>query len=729
MSDKIYREVAELLNSSPKLADTMDLEQLGALLEVAEEAYYNTDDGSESILDDVVYDYAKEAYDRRKEAASKPKPKGIVVKIGAAKTPVPPPIVAAAPKGMVVKISKPAVAIAKITAAPAPAPAVVAAVSKATVAMPELSHVPKPRGPLVKLPFWMGSMDKMLDGEGHVSRWTAKYGGPYVVTAKIDGVSALYIGSEKKLYSRGKGMMGQDLSHLLPYLHLPDVSYAVRGELVVKNSVFDSKYKKSSADDTTPGRYRNGRNAVSGLINSKPTNYNKEFAAELEFIVYEIIPASGAAMKPSKQLDTLEADGFNVVPHNTVDHVSDEVLFDEMDEYIEGIDYNIDGLVVYNDQTYYRNTSENPEYAQAYKKPLKSLMATSTVVSVEWNASRYGYLKPTVLIESVEVDGVTISRATGINAEFIVNGQIGPGSVVEIVRGGGVTPKIVDVITGTGAQMPKVSYKWNDTRKDILIDQEAEQDDESLSTKRDIAVQKLYFFIETIGAKGIGEATTGKIFDAGFKKIPDLFKLKASDLAFLGAKTGLNVVTAIKTAMTSVTLPTLMAASGAFGRGIGVRKFAAILNKYPALIDSDEVQTEDWDSLARMIQLVDGFAAKTAKVVADGMGPFMKFLYELPEDIVLDVINYTDEVESEKSEAAAKGAALSGKNICLTGFRDSEIQKFIESSGGKVQSAVSGTTNILIIKDASYSNKKTQTAAEKGTTIMTRDEFVAAYMN
>jgi len=51
-----------------------------------------------------------------------------------------------------------------------------------------------------------------------------------------------------------------------------------------------------------------------------------------------------------------------------------------------------------------------------------------------------------------------------------------------------------------------------------------------------------------------------------------------------------------------------------------------------------------------------------------------------------------------------------GQSICITGFRDKTISSFIELHGGKVQSAVNSKTNMVIIKDSSYSNKKTETA-------------------
>ena len=75
----------------------------------------------------------------------------------------------------------------------------------------------------VTLPYQMGSMDKIKPDTSALANWMAKYRGPYVLSCKLDGVSGLYTteGSAPKLYTRGDGKVGQDVSHLIPHLRLP----------------------------------------------------------------------------------------------------------------------------------------------------------------------------------------------------------------------------------------------------------------------------------------------------------------------------------------------------------------------------------------------------------------------------------------------------------------------------------------------------------------------------
>ena len=115
----------------------------------------------------------------------------------------------------------------------------------------------------VELPYKMASMDKIKPDTNALTKWTTTYKGPYVLSCKLDGVSGLYTteGEIPKLYTRGNGTIGQDISHLIPVLNLPtEKNSVIRGEFIIPRLVFEEKYKK---------RFANARNLVSGIVNSK----------------------------------------------------------------------------------------------------------------------------------------------------------------------------------------------------------------------------------------------------------------------------------------------------------------------------------------------------------------------------------------------------------------------------------------------------------------------------
>jgi len=65
--------------------------------------------------------------------------------------------------------------------------------------------------------------------------------------------------------------------------------------------------------------------------------------------------------------------------------------------------------------------------------------------------------------------------------------------------------------------------------------------------------------------------------------------------------------------------------------------------------------------------------------------------------------------------------------IVMTGFRDAELDNYIQSNGGTVQSGVNGKTTILIAADPNKMSTKIQKAKSFGARIMSRTDFNAKY--
>ena len=144
----------------------------------------------------------------------------------------------------------------------------------------------------VKLPYYMASMDKIKPDTNALPKWKLKYKGPYVLSAKLDGISGLYSteNGEEKLYTRGNGSVGQDISHLIPYLRLPKTSdMTIRGEIIMKKSTFLEKYKDE---------FSNSRNLVAGLVNKKTIDPEK--LKDIDFVAYEVIKPAFKTQRPDE---------------------------------------------------------------------------------------------------------------------------------------------------------------------------------------------------------------------------------------------------------------------------------------------------------------------------------------------------------------------------------------------------------------------------------------------
>ena len=220
-----------------------------------------------------------------------------------------------------------------------------------------------------------------------LKKWKKTYGkrgSKVVISGKLDGISALYTteGEVPKLYTRGGGTAGIDISYLIPYLDLPEEKgITLRGELLIALDTFNKKWKGRRED----GLYKNPRNMSSGLA-KYPEDARKrpepEKWADLDLVAYEVIKP---VLKPSAQMQWLEERGVITVIHKEMltrevtNAALSEILVDWRDSYT----YEIDGIIVVDDKIWPRK-KENPKHAFAFKMVLSDQMAEAKVVDVIW---------------------------------------------------------------------------------------------------------------------------------------------------------------------------------------------------------------------------------------------------------------------------------------------------------------------------------------------------------
>ena len=71
--------------------------------------------------------------------------------------------------------------------------------------------------------------------------------------------------------------------------------------------------------------------------------------------------------------------------------------------------------------------------------------------------------------------------------------------------------------------------------------------------------------------------------------------------------------------------------------------------------------------------------------------------------------------------------SLDGRVVVLTGFRSNEVRTQIEAQGGRVASAVSGKTDIVVCsKKNDLESAKATEGRERGIPVVTLDNFQAA---
>ncbi len=545
-------------------------------------------------------------------------------------------------------------------------------------------------GNKIKLPYYMGSMDNLKD-EKKINNWIKKYTSNYVIMSKLDGISGLLYknGHTLKLFTRGNGVEGKDVSHLIQHFNIPDLSshseITIRGEILIKQKTYE-KLKTDSA---------NSRSFASGLVNSKKPDKNVKY---LDFVAYEMLYPE---FKISEQLKNLKKMGFNVVKNHTIKNIDFDYLQDTLTSYKSEDDYLIDGIIIRHNSNYGYNKSGNPDYAFAFKMLLNEQVEETVVVKVHWNVSKYRKLFPQVQVKKVNIGGVNIEYVSGKSAQFIYKNKIGPGAVVKIARSCDVIPDILDVVVkAKKPDMPSTSYEWNETDVDIFSTDNSDDD---------VCKMKLITdFFKNINVGNMGPGIVKKLYEEGYTEISDILHIKKKDLLEIeGFQETLayKIINNIKTALDNVNLIEIMNASNIFGNGLGKRKLALIFANIP-----DVMKHKADNKLLNKIIEIDGFSNITATQFVENLDKFKIFLKKL-------------KIKTHNLDSYIEKTQLK-KNIVFTGFRNSELEQYLEQNKIGVKNSINSDTFLLITKDNSSKSSKIKEAQKKNIPIVTIDSFL-----
>jgi len=553
----------------------------------------------------------------------------------------------------------------------------------------------------VTLPYEMASMDKIKPDTNALSNWCCKFTGPFILSCKLDGVSGLYTteGSNPKLYTRGNGSVGQDISHIIPYLQLPKTKdIVIRGEFIIPKSIFKTKYAN---------KFANPRNMVAGIINHKTIS---DTVNDIHFVAYEIIKPN---LKPSEQMSFLKTLNVKTVINQQTNKLSNEMLSELLVDWRQNNMYEIDGVIVTND-TIYPRKSGNPEHAFAFKMVLSDQIAEAIVVDVIWTPSKDGYLKPRVQIEPIHLGGVKIEYATGFNASFIKDNNVGIGATIQLIRSGDVIPHIKSIIVpAPQPKMPSVPYKWNNTHVDILLENAV--DDPTVKEKN------ITGFFKGIEVEGLSSGNVMRIIEKGYDTVPKILKMTENDFLKIDGfkqKMANKIYSGIQTKINEASIITIMSASNIFGRGFSDKKMEMVLNELPDILTSNKSEQQ---KIAEVI-LRKGMAEKTAQAFVSKIDDFKNFLDDCDLEYKLYETTSTTKIVNNSHP-------LYQKTIVLTGTRDKQIIDYLKDVGGIQGSTVSKNTFMVIAKSSDEDTGKAEEARKLNIPIVSIDQFIQTYIS
>ncbi len=570
----------------------------------------------------------------------------------------------------------------------------------------------------VKLEYYLGSMDKVKPGEKTLTRWLTKYPGNKIISEKLDGWSSLLIVNTEKLnmslFKHGDGNYGQDISHLLKYISIGKINksrlieiiksttkkqVALRGEIIIKKEIYEQKYNQ---------KYPKARSLISGIVNSK--TYDTNTVKDMEIVFYELIYPG--PKKYNDQFEIINDLGFNIVKYQCLDQIIEKELPTILINFKKDSKYEIDGIILAdNTKSYDRPKKDNPEYAVAFKMVLSEQIATTTIEYVEYNISKHGILNPRIKYKPVIIGGDTHQYTTGFDAKYILDNKLGPGAEIKIIKSGDVIPYIYEIIKpAKEAQMPDetIGWHWNETGIDAVLN--------DIEGNEDVRTRRIINFFSVMGIKGVGPGNVERLVNAGYEDIKSILELKPDVIATIDGfklKSATNMYTNIHSVIDKPQpLEKIMTASNIFGSGLGERKIKLVLdgisdfyNKY-----TKGKITKD------MIMAIEGYSDKTTTMFLEGMPKFVEWL------TIHDMIKI--ESSDMKKSDIPKGNKFNGAIIVFTGVRDTDLEKLIESQGGKVGSSISSKTTLLVAKDPNETSSKIQEANELNIPIMAYETFV-----
>ena len=204
----------------------------------------------------------------------------------------------------------------------------------------------------------------------------------------------------------------------------------------------------------------------------------------------------------------------------------------------------------------------------AFKMVLDSQKAETTVIDVEWNASKDGFLKPRILVKTIVLQDCNINYATGYNAKYILDNKIGPGAKVEIIRSGDVIPKVTKVLEpSTNMKLPDKPYVWNETKVDFVL--------ADVMSSKIVQSKRILKFFTTCEVPLLSTGNIAKLMEHGFDSVHKIVNASQADIASVPSfkgKMGVKIYNSIREHLNEIELGTLLAGSNCFGRGFGLPK-------------------------------------------------------------------------------------------------------------------------------------------------------------
>ena len=563
-------------------------------------------------------------------------------------------------------------------------------------------------------------------------------GSAFVLEPKIDGLTVVLRYEQGVLVqgvTRGDGVIGEDVTpnvrtiRSIPLaipvgksdVKVPDV-LVVRGEVFM----FNSDFERLNAELLAKGEktWLNPRNTAAGSLRQQ----NSDITAKrpLSIYTYQILYHEGGEIPATQwgRLEYLRALGFPVSSESR-HYTNFEAMLEGLDRWTdvrESIDFDIDGVVIKFDDLPLAEglgfVGKDPRGQIALKFPAREV--TTILENIGVNVGRTGVLTPYAMFSPVVCGGVTVTKATLHNFDFIRDRDIRIGDRVLIKRAGDVIPYVIGPITEARKgdekefSIPEVCPVCG--QKTERLEGEVAVYCVNASCPAQLIRNVEHFASrEAMDITGLGIKVVEQIVNADLvRDISDLYILPRQSLLELegfGEKKADNLLQAIESSKQQP-LNRLINALGI--RGVGEAMGELLANRFGSL---DAIAQAD----AAMLESIDSIGPNIAEAITDWFSrESNRIIIERLKRYGLDPHT---EVKNPETEASLP---LAGLNIVVTGtlqaYSRDGIKALIKENGGKSADSVSKKTDYVVVGDNPGS--KAEKAAALGIPILSEQGLI-----
>lgn len=546
---------------------------------------------------------------------------------------------------------------------------------------------------------------------------------------KMDGLTIVLTyenGTLQKAVTRGNGQVGEVITNnARTFTNIP-LSVPYQGQMILRGEAVISYSEFRKINETLPEeeQYKNPRNLCSGSVRQ----LNNEITAKrnVSFFAFALVQAEGVDFHNSQEEKFLflREQGFDVVEYQRVTSETLPAAIRSFADKIPQNDFPSDGLVLLMDDITYGErlgmTAKFPRNAMAFKWADET--ADTTLLEIEWSASRTGLINPVAIFEPVELEGTTVSRASVHNISIVHQLELGIGDTIQVYKANMIIPQIADNLTRSGKLTipdicpvcghPAVIHHENDD--EVLFC----ENPECLAKK----IKSLTLFVsrDAMNIDGLSEATIEKFLSKGMlHELADLYHLSdyretIIEMDGFGERSYEKLITALENSR-QTTLAKFIYSLGI--SNIGLSNAKMICNALGN--DLEHIRHATVEELTA----IDGVGDVIARSFADYFASpeHNKTVDDLLQEITLETVQTDSQAQD-----------LSGLVFVITGSLEhfenrSALKETIENAGGKVTGSVTKKTSYLINNNIASTSSKNKKAKELGVPIITEEQAMEQF--